>query len=510
MPIINRQGAVSHAERPSPDSGKSSSSASGGYDIGQLVSEAERMGDKSNDYKYQIAVEIARSRMGDDADADDDAFKSEIDSIYENELNATNTGRDQRGENPLTDAIGGVGDFFNGAADIGGDVLDWAFDNTVGNVFEFVTGDDYMKDLFDGDDAAIVADSLMDMGLSAIPGVGIGLATMKNAAQMYPTIQEAVYGIDNVTGEDLTLNQRLGAIGSTALGLGMSMIPGWGGARVSDVASDALRGAAKSGAKEAAGEVAESAVKGAVKDAAESGAKKAASSDGFREAVGRLVGSGSDSLGTVGKRIADNAASVGARHPFVSLASRDGLGGKANAAIGNVLNAVGRIPGYTGSVIDGIVPNYAPRSVMKSALTSDATATNLVKEGVSRVPTMLKNTVGNAAGTIGGATLGTMAQTGEDLPDAYGIALSQIAGNPLAAASALTGLGTRRASRTLRAPNGGISPVNYNLMANRFVSANRDAYHDPDLASLDYVDTTGMTNDELVDWMRFAREDYDE
>ena len=478
------------------------------------------MGDKADDYKYQIAVEMARSNLGDKADADDDAFKSEIDRIFEDELQADTTGREKRGENILTDAIGGLGDFFDAAADVGGDIIDWGFDNTVGNLQQLVFGDDSWKDLFDGDDAAMVADSLIDFGLSAIPGVGLGLATIKNAAQMYPTIQEAVYGTDNVTGEELTDMQRLGAVGSSLLGIGASMIPGWGGAKTSGAASDIASDIARSATKEAAEETAQAGIKGAARQMAGSGAAEAAeeaaqagakqaSSGGARGVLNRLFGGSDSALGSVRSRIADNVSKVNDRYPFASLADQPNALSGAGAAIGNVRNAVMRVPGYAYSATYGALPNYGNINAIKSILTSDATLRNIARNEAAKLPTMLKNAGGNFAASMGGATLGTMAQTGEDPQDAFGIALSAMADNPLAWASIPTGLGTRRVSTALRAPNGGMSPVNYNLMANRFASANRDAYRDPDLAELDYVDTTGMTNDELVDWMRYARGDED-
>lgn len=523
MPVINRMGAISNAARPSASESASfsaSPSGSSGYDVDQLIAEADKMGDKADDYKYQIAVEMARSNLGDEADADDKAFKSEIDRIFEDELQADTTGREQRGENPLTDAIGGIGDFFNAAADVGGDIIDWGFDNTVGNLQQLVFGDDSWKDLFDGDDAAMVADSIIDFGLSAIPGFGLGLATIKNASQMYPTIQEAVYGTDNVTGEELTDMQRLGAVGSSLLGIGASMIPGWGGAKVSGEASDIVSDIAKSATKEAAEETAQAGVKGAAKQAAGAGAAEAAeevaqagakqaSSGGMRGVLDRLFGGSDSVLGSAKSRIADNVSKVNDRYPIVSLADQPNALSGAGAAIGNVRNAIMRVPGYAYSATYGVLPNYGNINAVKSLLTSDASLMNIGKDRLSKLPTMLKNVAGNSAATVGGATLGTMAQTGEDPQDAFGIALSVMADNPLAVASIPGGVGTRRISTALRAPNGGISPVHYNHMANRFASANREAYRDPDLAELDYVDTTGMTNDELVDWMRYARGDED-
>lgn len=523
MPVINRMGAVSNAPRPSASESTQFSASPGGssgYNVDQLIAEADKMGDKADDYKYQIAVEMARSNLGDEADADDEAFKSEIDRIFEGELQAGTTGREQRGENILTDAINGVGDFFDAAADVGGGMIDWGFDNTVGNLQQLVFGDDSWKDWFDGDDAAMVADSIIDFGLSAIPGVGLGLATIKNAAQMYPTIQEAVYGTDNVTGEDLTGMQRLGAVGSSLLGVGASMIPGWGGAKISGTASDLASDIAKSATKEAAEETAQAGIKGAAKQAAEAGAAEAveeaartgarqASSSGVRGVLDRLLGRSDGALGSARSRIADNVSKVNARYPITSLADQpDALSG-AGAAIGNVRNAVMRVPGYAYSATYGALPDYGNINAIKSILTSDASLRNIARNEVAKLPTMLKNTGGNIAASMGGATLGTMAQTGEDPQDAFGMALSAMADNPLAWASIPTGVGTRRISTALRAPNGGMSPVNYNLMANRFASANREAYGDPDLAELDYVDTTGMTNDELVDWMRYARDDED-
>jgi hypothetical protein len=100
-----------------------------------------------------------------------------------------------------------------------GEGADWVFDNTVGNLI------DGSENWFDGDDLATAADIALDMGLMAIPGVGIGLVTAKNLARHAEDIGDVIAGDDYLTGEDLDFSQSLGKLGTTAMDTALGAIP---------------------------------------------------------------------------------------------------------------------------------------------------------------------------------------------------------------------------------------------------------------------------------------------
>lgn len=198
-----------------------------------LRQKAESSAEKSNgaftadDAKYGMAVELANSRLGQYDDVDDNKRKEMIDSIYENELGASTSGRDYRGENIATDIIGGMKDGINGFNTAIGNGLDFAFDNTIGNLFSLFGNDD-VKNMWTGEDLAMIPDVIEDLALAAIPGVGVPLVIGKNAIQQSDNIAEALSGIDNVTRQGLTGDQRVGKATTAALTTGLSALPGIG------------------------------------------------------------------------------------------------------------------------------------------------------------------------------------------------------------------------------------------------------------------------------------------
>lgn len=205
-------------------------------DPSSMRSYAEQMADSSNgrytanDAKYLLASKTAQERFKDVDGIDDNRMKQEIDNIYENELGATNTGREQRGENSVTDVIGGIKDFFGTVNNGIGSGLDWVFDNTVGNLAGLADeqwGND-LKNAFTGEDLSIVPDIAEDVLLSMIPGAGIPLVVAKNAIQQSDNIAEAISGKDNITKEDLDGWQQAGKIGEAILGTGLAALPGIG------------------------------------------------------------------------------------------------------------------------------------------------------------------------------------------------------------------------------------------------------------------------------------------
>ena len=226
----------------------------------------------ANAIKYMIATDLARNSMG-DKDYDDSDLEAEIDRQFDM-LDPTVSGADMRGENAFTQGVEAASDFIDDANATVGTGIDWVWDNTVGNLAGlagnaigglggFVMGEDAAdsarrtgeewkdaaSDLVTPENAAIVSDMAIDLGLSAIPGAGIPLVLAKNAVQQSENIAEAFDGYDSVTGEKLDENQRLGrGLGALAT-LGLSAIPGVGVARnaakVGKAADEIAEGAAK-------------------------------------------------------------------------------------------------------------------------------------------------------------------------------------------------------------------------------------------------------------------------
>ena len=195
---------------------------SGDYD--DIVSRAEETG-TPDAMKYSYAVSLAQDDLGDDADPDD--MREAIDGYFA-EMNPTQTGEQFRGEDNLFSQFGrGARNLVDDAVGFGGDVIDGAWDTVMGGLGDLV-GDkagDYLRDMFDDEDAEIAANVLLDAGLTAIPVVGPALSLGKNLAQNSENIYEAVSGRDDITGQELTLPERIGSAGLAAL----SVLPAAGG-----------------------------------------------------------------------------------------------------------------------------------------------------------------------------------------------------------------------------------------------------------------------------------------
>lgn len=201
-------------------------------------------------FKYTLAVDIVDSNIGNEQTLGDNAYKQAIDAVYD-KMNPSVSGRQMRGENIVTDFVNFLDDGID-AVNYGiGTGIDFIWDNTVGNLGGLATmGGGALGNLFFGEDndlgemfeqgrdavgdwvtpetGAIVSDMLIDLGLSAIPGVGTGLVLGKNAIQNSENIYEFMTGADDITGEQLDPTQWLfkgvTGIGGTAL----SALPGSG------------------------------------------------------------------------------------------------------------------------------------------------------------------------------------------------------------------------------------------------------------------------------------------
>lgn len=108
--------------------------------------------------------------------------------------------------------------------------IDNALDDGIGNGVESLFGTEAgkrAKDLFSGDTYATALDVASDIALFSNPytaALGLGKVAARNARN----IAEAIQGVDSLTGEDLSGAQRLAKAGVSALDLGLSAIPGVG------------------------------------------------------------------------------------------------------------------------------------------------------------------------------------------------------------------------------------------------------------------------------------------
>lgn len=208
-------------------------------DASALKEKAEQSAEKSggkfstDDMKYQIAVETAQDRLKDVQDVDDRLFQQTIDDIYENELQASTTGAEHRGENPLTQGVGAARNALNDLNEMLGGWIDTGFDATIGNLAG-LGGDDMrqaVQGAFDGKDLAIIPDIAEDVALSLLGPAGIAAAVAKNAVQQSDNIGEFITGKDAQTMRDLDGWQRAGK-GLESLGsIALSAVPGIGKTR---------------------------------------------------------------------------------------------------------------------------------------------------------------------------------------------------------------------------------------------------------------------------------------
>lgn len=229
------------------------------------IREAEDSKDP-NASKYKLAVEMVNSQIGNEQTLGDKEYREAIDATYA-QMDPTEDASALRGEDPIKNGIRGAREVIDGITDLGGKGIDILWDNTVGNLAGVlsggataITGGDFdegfdagrqsVSDWVNEDTGSIAADILLDLGLAAIPGVGIGLAAGKNAIQNSENIYEALTGVDDITGETIDMPQRLmkGAVGVG--GTALSAVPGLGKAgnasRIAKSGREALENIGKS------------------------------------------------------------------------------------------------------------------------------------------------------------------------------------------------------------------------------------------------------------------------
>lgn len=220
--------------------------------------------DDPDAYKYKLAVEIVDSQIGNEQTLGDDEYRQAIDATFD-QMNPTVSGSEMRDEanDPLSGAVRGARGVIDDINQGVGTGLDWLWDNTVGNLAGLVGGG--VSALFGGDfedsfedvkgnvsdwvtpeTGAMVSDMVMDLGLAAIPGVGIPLSVAKNAIQNSENIWEGVTGIDDITGERIDPGQQVAKLATGLGGTALSAIPGIGKMRnANNIADDAAKALGK-------------------------------------------------------------------------------------------------------------------------------------------------------------------------------------------------------------------------------------------------------------------------
>lgn len=529
MPVINRAGMTSTT--PSEEASKQKSASSGGYDINELRQRTDAFGEKADDYKYQIAVELARSDLGSRADSDKELFEKRIDKYLE-DLGASKSGDDFRGENWFTKGVEAADGFIDGLTGAGGAVIDGVFDNTVGNIGSLLGFGDKWKDAFDANDMQVVADAALDLGLSAIPGVGIGLAAGKNLIQSSDALKELTSGRDSSTLERLNGWQNLGNGLTVALGTLGSIVPGFGKTRqllkASGMADDIAEAAAKEGAEElaqsAAKEGAEELAKSAAKEAVESGGEAAAKAAGKEAAESAAESAGKEAA----EEAAQESASRGIRGAIgrtrQNIENVRARSGQLKDEGHGVLAAYNTIRGVPQAVSEGLFP-YTSRDsrllrkfvqadeAAESIARNEAAQKSLLNRGLQYAGTIPSALGRNVLPGIGGAIAGTMADTGLNpvqsgtvvLKNAYDNAISGDIGQliPLLSNFGLSGIGRRMPN-----PRGTMSTTNMPVATSRAFSMADYARNDEESreanAKNDNIDTRGFTEQELLDYLEYA------
>lgn len=202
--------------------------------------------DDPDAYKYKLAVEIVDSQIGNEQTLGDDEYRQAIDATFD-QMNPTVSGSEMRDEanDPISGAIRGARGVIDDINQGVGTGLDWLWDNTAGNIagligggisaalggdfedsFEDVKGN--VSDWVTPETGAMVSDMVMDLGLAAIPGVGIPLSVAKNAIQNSENIWEGITGIDDITGEKIDPGQQIAKLVTGIGGTALSAIPGLG------------------------------------------------------------------------------------------------------------------------------------------------------------------------------------------------------------------------------------------------------------------------------------------
>lgn len=211
--------------------------------------DAVRAAEESDDpdaYKYKLAVEIVDSQMGNEQTLGDDEYRQAIDATFD-QMNPTVSGAEMRDEtnDPFSGAVRGARGVIDDINQAAGTGLDLLWDNTAGNLAGLVgggvsalLGGDFedafedakgnVSDWVTPETGAMASDMMMDLGLAAIPGVGIPLSVAKNAIQNSENIWEGITGIDDITGERIDPGQQIAKLATGFGGTALAALPGIG------------------------------------------------------------------------------------------------------------------------------------------------------------------------------------------------------------------------------------------------------------------------------------------
>lgn len=211
--------------------------------------DAVRAAEESDDpdaYKYKLAVEIVDSQIGNEQTLGDDEYRQAIDATFD-QMNPTVSGAEMRDESndPFSSAVRGARGVIDDINQAAGTGLDWLWDNTAGNLAGLVgggvsalLGGDFedafedakgnVSDWVTPETGAMASDMMMDLGLAAIPGVGIPLSVAKNAIQNSENIWEGITGVDDITGEKIDPGQQIAKLATGFGGTALAALPGIG------------------------------------------------------------------------------------------------------------------------------------------------------------------------------------------------------------------------------------------------------------------------------------------
>lgn len=214
--------------------------------------------DDPDAYKYKLAVEIVDSQIGNEQTLGDNEYRQAIDATFD-QMNPTISGSEMRDEDDLlSGAIRGAREVIDDINYGVGTGIDWLWDNSVGNVAGVIGGglnallggdfEDSFNDVKENvsnwvtpETGSMVSDMLFDLGLSAIPGIGVPLAVGKNAIQNSENIFEGITGVDDITGEKLDGGQQIAKLATGIGGTALSAIPGLGKAKNAGKVAEAGR-----------------------------------------------------------------------------------------------------------------------------------------------------------------------------------------------------------------------------------------------------------------------------
>lgn len=182
-----------------------------------------------------------------------------------------------------------------------GFVIDGIFDNTIGNLVGLFNEDagNSVKNFMTDEEAGNLASTL---GLMLVPGAGIPLAVAKTALQSEDEIASAITGKDAWSGLDLTDDERQNAALSSALNIGLTALPGIG--KLGSAAKNAIVGKAgkEVASKElAAGESRKKGIANLEKDVANASDKYAKAESALQKAEESTRAARTDLRNTTGK-----------------------------------------------------------------------------------------------------------------------------------------------------------------------------------------------------------------